>query len=121
MQEVTYMHVRNVNSYTMDEFLSSLSNENWETIFEGTDTDVIFNNFLNVYLNNFYKSFPKRKRNITHKHNPWITEGIKRSCQTKRILYMRCSDIRDATFKSQYKRYCKILTDVIKLAKKALQ
>ena len=118
IQEVTSMHVRNVNNYMMNEFLYSLSNENWETVFEGTDTNVIFNNFLNVYLNNFYKSFTKRKCNINHKHNPWITKGIKRSCQTKIILYMRCRDTKDVTLKSQYKRYCKILTDVIKLAKK---
>ena len=31
---------------------------------------------------------------------------------------MRCRDTKDVTLKSQYKRYCKILTDVIKLAKK---
>jgi len=30
-----------------------LSTESWEDIFEGSDTNVIFNNFLNIYLKIF--------------------------------------------------------------------
>jgi len=40
----------NISSFTTDEFQSHLSTESWEDIFEGSDTNVIFNNFLNVYF-----------------------------------------------------------------------
>ena len=47
-------YVRNINSFTVDKFQSKLSTKSWEDIFEGSDTNGIFNNFLNIYLKIFY-------------------------------------------------------------------
>jgi hypothetical protein len=58
VQEATSMYARNDNSYTIDEFLSCLSNESWENIFGGSDTNVIFNNFL---LEQLVSMFHKKK------------------------------------------------------------
>ena len=93
--------------------------ESWEDIFEGSDTNVIFNNFLNIYLKIFNACcFTKIIHNSAHRYNPWITRGIKISCHYKRLLYMSCKGSNDTNFKLRYKRYCKILTNVIKTAKK---
>jgi len=46
IQEFTPYFVRNINSFTIGEFQSKLFTEIWEDIFEGSDTNVIFNNFL---------------------------------------------------------------------------
>jgi len=86
--------------------------ESWEDIFEGSDTNVIFNNFLDIYLKIFNACFTKSKHNSAHRYNPWITRGIKISCQNKRILYMRCRGSNDMNLRLRYKRYCKILTDI---------
>ena len=48
--ESTSCYVRNINSSTLYEFQCKLSMEIWEDIFEGCDTNVIFNNLLNIYL-----------------------------------------------------------------------
>ena len=66
IQIFTPYYVRNINSFTTDEFQSKLSTESWEDIFEGYDTNVIFDNFLNIYLKIFYACFTKRKLNSTH-------------------------------------------------------
>jgi hypothetical protein len=42
-----------INSFIIDEFQSKLSTESWEDNFEGSDTSVISNNFLNIHLNIF--------------------------------------------------------------------
>jgi len=52
-QKFTSCYIRNINSFTTDEFQSKLNTESWEDIFERSDANVIFNNFLNVYLKIF--------------------------------------------------------------------
>ena len=52
MQEFTPCFVRNINSFTINEFQSKLITESWEDIFEGSDTNVIFNNFSLYSLKN---------------------------------------------------------------------
>ena len=111
-------YVRNINSSTIYEYQCILSTESWEDIFEGFDTNVIFNNFSNIYLKIFNACFTKSKQNSARRYNPWITGGIKIQCQNKRILDIRCRGSNDTNLKLRYKRYCKILTDFIKTAKK---
>ena len=66
IHEFTPCYVRIMNGYTKDEFQSQLSTESWENIFEGSDTNIIFNNFLNIYLNIFYACFTKSNLHSTH-------------------------------------------------------
>jgi hypothetical protein len=75
--------------------------ESWEDIFEGSDTNVIFNNFLNIYLQIFNACFTKSMHNSTHSYNPWITRGIKILCHNKRLLYMSCKESNDTNLKLQ--------------------
>jgi hypothetical protein len=82
-QQFTSCYVRDINSFTIDEFQSKLSTESWEDIFDGSDTNVVFNNFLNIYLKILYSCFTKSTLNCTHRYNPWITSGIKYCVITK--------------------------------------
>ena len=50
IHESTFCYVRNVHSSTIYEFQCKLSMESWVDIFEGSDTNLVFNNFLNIYL-----------------------------------------------------------------------
>jgi len=93
--------------------------EIWEDIFEESDKYVIiFINFLNIYLKIFNACFTKIEHNSASTYNTWITGGIKILCHNKGILYTSCRGINDTNIKLRYKRYRKILTDVIKTAKK---
>jgi len=51
-------------------------------------------------------------------NNSWITIGIKTSCQQKRELYVTWRNSNNLIIKKYLKTYCKILADVIEVAKK---
>jgi hypothetical protein len=48
----------------------------------------------------------------------WITSGIRTSCKQERDLFLLCRNSNDAKLEIHYKTYCKILSKVIKEAKK---
>jgi hypothetical protein len=48
----------------------------------------------------------------------WITPGIIISSQHKRDLYLLCRSTKDSKLNIYYKKYCRILSDVITTAKK---
>jgi hypothetical protein len=91
--------------------------ETWGNISVDQDVDTISNSFLNTYLRTFYSSFPKKQVMAETKSNPWMTHGIKISCQHKRELYLTLRNSNDPNLKCYYKIYCKILSNVIKAAK----
>ena len=111
-------YIRKVNKHTITDFQFNLSYETWDSIFEGDDVNEIFNSFLNTYLRIFYSSFPLIKAKRRAANNSWITQGIKISCKHKRTLYVTSRNSDNPAIKKFYKDYCKILTEVIKEAKK---
>jgi hypothetical protein len=82
-----YQTVRKINKHRMADFVTKLSNESWDTVFDSSDIDSTFNCFLNAYLKIFYSSLPlKRVKNET-KGKTCITVGIKTSCKRKRHIW----------------------------------
>jgi hypothetical protein len=83
---------RNINKYTVSDFIANLSYESWDSIFNSKDVNTMYNSFLNIYLRIFYSSFPLKKVTTRNKHDiNWITLGIKTSCWHKRELYLLLS------------------------------
>ena len=83
----------------------------------------MFNSFLNIYLRIFYSTFPLKKvinRN-NNDNNNWITLGMKTSCKHKRKLYLTCRNSNNLELKRHYQVHCKILSNVIKEAKRIWQ
>jgi hypothetical protein len=54
-------HKREINKNSIAEFQLILSWEQWNDIFDTTDVNNKFNNFLNTFLRCFYTSFQKKK------------------------------------------------------------
>jgi hypothetical protein len=50
--------------------------------------------------------------------NAWITKGIKTSCKHKQVLYQISRTSNNQLLKKRYRKYCKILTQVNKEAKR---
>jgi hypothetical protein len=109
---------RKLDDNSIKQFKFLLSYENWEEVFSDKNVNTILNNFLNTYLRIFYTSFPLTKVKYQHNIKPWLTTGIRISCANKRKLYLRYRNSTNMYFKNYYKKYCKILTLVIKAAKK---
>jgi hypothetical protein len=99
--------------HTICEFQLNLSYESWDNVFNGDDEDIVFNNYLRI----FNHAFPIKKCPY-NSNKPWITPRIKISSQHKRELYLLCRSTKDPKLQNYYKRYCRILLDVIKNAKK---
>ena len=78
----------------------------------------MFNSFLNIYLRTFYSRFPLIRTKSRKYNNNWITLGIKISCRRKRELSALTKNSDNAALKQYYKTYCRILTKVIREAKR---
>ena len=111
---------RKINNYSISQFTHLLSHKNWENVFLEANVNKIFNNFLNTFLRIFYSSFPVHKSHHSLKQKPWLTSGIKISCDNKRKLYLTYRNSNDPNFKEYYRKYCRTLTKVILSAKKTL-
>jgi hypothetical protein len=64
--------------------------------------------------------FHLKKCQYNSNNKPWITPGIKISSLRKRELYLLYRSTKDSKLKNYYKRYCRILSDVIKKCQKAI-
>jgi hypothetical protein len=108
------------NAY-IREFKLNLSHENWENVFDAehdNHINVLFNNFLNTYLRIFYATFPIHKSLVKDTSKGWLTKGILTSCRHKKDLYLLSKTSDNSLLKDYYKRYCRILTNIIQLVKK---
>ena len=110
--------IRNINKSSIAEFLNLLSVELWEDVFSNNDVNVMFKNFLNMYIRCYNACFLKiYTTNSKLVCCEWLTRGIKISCKWKKELYVLCKIINNYNLKQYYKKYCKILTNVIRKAK----
>jgi hypothetical protein len=117
-KSIKHIHTIKSDNNTVTDFQIQLSYEQWENVFGSNNVNEIFNNFLNTYLRCYYSSFNKKTTKNLHDNNHWITTGIKTSCTRKRELFHLCRLNNDTNLETYYKRYCKILSNVILLAKK---
>ena len=121
VQDYHIYTTRDINEYSINEFRTNLSYETWDCVFglkNNPDVDTLFNSFLNNYLRIFHNHFPQHKFIKRHNHTPWMTLGIRTSCKHKRLLHLYTRSSNDTSLKKHYKQYCKILTNVIKEAKR---
>jgi hypothetical protein len=110
--------IRNINKNTIAEFQFLLSTEQWEDVFNATDVNIMFKNFLNTYLRCYNATFLKVNISTSNLiNNGWITKGIKVSCKRKK-LFILCKIINKDSLKQYYKKYCRILTKTKKKKKK---
>jgi hypothetical protein len=81
------------------------------------DVNISINKFLNTYLRIFHSCFINKHKNFNTISKPWITKGIKTSCNQKRVLYLKARDSNVMEHKLYYKHYSKVLSEVIKEGK----
>jgi hypothetical protein len=112
--------IRKYDDYVIPEFINKLSNESWDNVFNNEDVNEMFSSFLNDYLKIFNSCFPLQTVTTMNyfTKNKWITKGIKISCNNKRKLYLNYKQNPNAEASKYYRLYSKILTNVIKEAKK---
>jgi hypothetical protein len=102
---------------TINYFQEQLLQEPWEDVFTIDDVNSSFNKFLATFLTIFEASFPY-KYPSNDQDRGWITQGIRKSCQRKRSLYIISKNSDNLNIKVYYKNYCSILRRVIREAKR---
>ena len=110
--------IRQINDSTIAQFKLNLSYENWTKTFTEDNTDTNFKNFLNTYLRIFNCTFPYKRIYPNKNRNAWIMKGIRISCKHKEALYILSKKTQSSDLRSYYKTYSKILSEVIRTAKK---
>jgi hypothetical protein len=115
-----YIQTRVFHDKAIQDFQLQLRYEFWENVFGNNCVNDSFNNFLNTYLRCYYTNFTKQTAKKKRKFQNWLTTVIKTSCKRKRELTILCRYSNDHNLKLYYKRYCRILSKVIILAKKII-
>ena len=108
---------RKFDKLSIEDFNNKLSYEIWDNVVSEKDVNTSFNNFLNTYLKLFNSCFLFKKVHSNHNNKAWLTQGIKNSCLNKRKLFIIQRNSNDPNLNTYYKKYCRILTRVIKIAK----
>jgi len=96
---------RKINKYTIADFQWKLSHETWKQVFDGNDSNKIFNSFLNIFLRIYYSSFPLTQVKSKMNQNSWITPGITTYCKHKRELYKELQNNNNASLATYYRDY----------------
>jgi hypothetical protein len=109
-----------INDDAIANFKMQLSHESWESILDENDVNKSFNLFLNIFLRINYFNFPLVQTKCIPKNKLWITSGIIKSCKHKREIYkeLRNNNKNNTVLRTYYRNYSKILTAVIKKAKR---
>ena len=107
-----------INDQTTDYFLALLKEETWDSVFETSSVNDMYNKFQNIPLKYYDVSFPMSYVNKKITENKWITIGIKKSCTRKIELYSEYKQNKnDIQIRDWYRIYCRILKKVIIEAK----
>jgi len=92
--------------------------ETLENLFSGSDTDFKFNCLLYTYLRIFHLSLPLMRIKSGTENKIWITIGIKTSYKHETELCLADRNSNDLRLNAINKMYHKILSNVIKEAKR---
>jgi hypothetical protein len=106
---------RLIDNDTVKEFITYLSNENWNSILNSYD--VVSDTLLNIFLRYFEASFLTKTKKRISENKRWITTGIKTSWKHKQDPFLNFQSSNNRITKIDYRKYGKILTKVIKQGK----
>ena len=94
--------------------------ESWQEVYNEKDINNAYEKFIDSLTYYYNKNIPliKQRKHKNKIKNPWITQGIFNSIQTRNKLYK--SYLRNPTEENghNYKRYRNLLSNLIRISKK---
>ncbi|KAL0861132.1 hypothetical protein ABMA27_009630 [Loxostege sticticalis] len=119
-----FEHKRDYSKDNIKKFCDCLSSLSFSDVYGSHNFVEAFDNFYSTLLMFYNQCFPTIKVKITNKPASlkWITKGIRKSCKTKRHLYLKYRKIsRDKTTnRLNYRKYDNILKKCIHKSQKLL-
>lgn len=111
--------IRNVKNTNLQKLLEQLLQTSWHEVYNGKDCNDCFNKFYDKVMMAFETCCPliKVRGDVNKNSKNWLTQGIKKSCETKRELFINSKANKTPSDLKLYKRYSKILGQVIQRSK----
>ena len=81
----------NFNKNNKETFINDLRHTDWGALRNCTNTNVMFEHFINIFSNLYEKHFPLKTSYVKVKdlNTPWMTNGMKKSSKQKQKLYIK--------------------------------
>ncbi|KAI5716521.1 hypothetical protein M8J76_007997 [Diaphorina citri] len=118
LQNNTKVFTRVYPPKKIPKFLENISNIDFSPIYSTNDVNDKLSIFYNLLLPTFNHYFPYKTITLgSKKRKPWITRGIINSSAQKRILFQNSRNSNDVSLHNHYKRYCRILQNIVREAK----
>lgn len=115
-----YTVKRHFSKNNIDKFKSTLNEIKWNNVLnQYNDVNANYNIFhyhINSLLNKFFPQKPLKLKQT--KCKPWLTKGLKKSCNHKRLLKTLINQKNDKVLKTHFKSYSKTLHKCINKSKK---
>jgi hypothetical protein len=112
---------RSFNHVNITTFLNNLNNTNWNSVYASNDVNLAFENFWDVFNNQFNLNFPlksvRHNRNI-HKINEYMTVGLLTSRRNKLLLHKLSVVNPTPENRTKYKEYRNTYNSLVRLSKK---
>ena len=101
---------------------ASLDNVDWSCVYDSSDVNVSFDNFLDILTRHLDNHIPKQQdKRANYKKSPrlpWVTKSLLRSINRKNNLYYKFKMKRTEVSKNKYTSYKNTLTRILRLEKR---
>lgn len=118
VEKYWFVNKRNVKKH-LEIFLNYISQVSFSEVYKCDDVNLAYEKFINIFKLLYDLCIPKRKARVSYKKKTnWQTQGIYRASKEKRALHNKIYLKRNISLLPHYKKYCKTLKSVIRLAKR---
>lgn len=113
-----YICKSSIDSY-MKIFLKYISQVSFSEVYLQSNVNLAYGVFINIFKMIFDLCIPIKRIKMTYNKNwaHWQTRGIYRASKTKRKIYHKIINKKNTQLLPYYKKYCKVLKTVTKIAK----
>lgn len=81
---------RCVNTFTLSEFTSGISNVVWDDVLNECDPEIAYDKFMSIFTSVYYKCFPSKIAARSKKaRKPWITPHLLKLIENRDKLYRK--------------------------------
>lgn len=110
---------QDINPFTLETFRNELSMITWETVFNATDPNEAYDNFLSLFKSVYHRCFVRKALPLKRARKPWITPHLLKLIKKKDALYARFIRTKNADDLRDFKTLRNTVTSCLRQAKRA--
>ena len=120
--EKKFVLIRKNDETAINTFYRALQEKNWNEIYDMSDANESYNNFLDNFTNMYNEHCPVKKVKLAHSkvYKPWFTKGLQNACKKKNNLYVKYLKTKSTEDITRYKTYKNKLTSILRICEKCI-